>query len=52
MSELDQKRIKGFIKNIKNNQILVTCTEELSLDNIEYNLYKVEDAKVKNTNKN
>jgi len=51
MSELDQKRIKGFIKNIKNNQVLVTCTEELSLDNMDYNLYKVDNATIKNINK-
>jgi len=46
MSELDQKRVKGFIKNIKNNQVLITGTEKINLDNMVYNLYKVEKANV------
>ena len=52
MSELDQKRIKGFIKNIKNNQVLVTCTEKINLDNMDYNLYKVEKGRIEIQNKN
>ena len=46
MSELDKKRIKGFIENIKNNQVLITCTEKINLDTMVYNLYKVSEAKV------
>ncbi len=46
MSELDNKRINGFIKNIKNNQVIITCTEKIELDNMVYNLYKVENAKI------
>jgi recombinational DNA repair ATPase RecF len=46
MSELDKKRIKGFIENIKNNQVLITCTEKINLDTKVYNLYKVSEAKV------
>jgi len=46
MSELDNKRVKGFIKKIKNNQVLITCTEKIELDNMMYNLFKVEKAKV------
>jgi len=46
MSELDQKRVKGFIKNIKNNQVLITGKEKINLDNMVYNLYKVEKANV------
>jgi len=46
MSELDQKRIKGFIKNIKNNQVLITTTDKISLDNMVYNSFKVSNAKV------
>ena len=48
MSELDKKRIQGFIKNIKNNQVLVTCTEKMTLDNMDYNLYKIDSAKITN----
>lgn len=46
MSELDNKRIKGFINNIKNNQVLITCTEKINIDTMVYNLFKVENAKV------
>ncbi len=46
MSELDKKRIKGFLENIKNNQVLITCTEKINLDTMVYNLYKVSEAKV------
>ncbi len=46
MSELDKKRINGFINNIKNNQVIITCTEKISLDNMVYNLYKVDNAKI------
>lgn len=46
MSELDKNRINGFIKNIKNNQVIITCTEKINLDTMVYNLFKVENAKV------
>ena len=46
MSELDKKRIHGFINNIKNNQVIITCTEKIRLDTMVYNLYKVENATV------
>lgn len=32
MSELDQNRIKSLIKNIRNNQILITCTKKIELE--------------------
>jgi len=46
MSELDNKRVKGFIKNIKNNQVLITTTDKISLDTMVYNLFKVNNAKI------
>ena len=46
MSELDKKRVSGFIKNIKNNQVLITCTDKIRLDNMVYNLYEVRNAKI------
>lgn len=52
MSELDKKRIHGFIKNIKNNQVLITTTDKINLDTVVYNLYKVEKAKVERIDKN
>lgn len=47
MSELDKKRTKGFIENIKNNQVLITCTEKISLDTMVYNAFRVSNAKIK-----
>jgi len=46
MSELDKKRVKGFVKRIKNNQVLITCTDKFDIDNMRYNTYKVEKAKL------
>ena len=46
MSELDKKRVKGFIQNIKNNQVLITTTDKISLDKMVYNLYRVSNANV------
>ena len=46
MSELDKKRVSGFINNIKNNQVLITCTDKIRLDNMVYNLYEVRNAKI------
>ena len=46
MSELDKKRVKGFINNIKNNQVLITTTDKISLDTMVYNLFKVNNAKI------
>lgn len=33
MSELDKNRIKGFIENIKNNQVIITSTDKIKLEN-------------------
>ena len=52
MSELDKKRINGFIQNIKNNQVFITTTDKINLDTVVYNLYKVEKAKVERIDKN
>ena len=52
MSELDKKRIQGFLENIKNNQVLITCTDSFSIPNTEYNLYKVTNANIEMISKN
>ena len=49
MSELDKKRVKGYIKN---NQVIITTTDKISLDKMVYNLYKVEKAKVERIDEN
>ena len=44
MSELDKNRIKGLFENIKENQVLITCTDSFKINNSIYNLYKVNNA--------
>ena len=46
MSELDKKRIKGLLENIKENQVIITCTDSFKIDNSKYRLYKVTNAKI------
>ncbi len=46
MSELDKNRIQGFLENIKNNQVIITCTDSFKINNSKYKLYKVTEAKV------
>ena len=47
MSELDKKRIKGFIENINENQVIITSTEKILLDKNEINYYNVKNANIK-----
>ena len=44
MSELDKKRIQGLFENIKENQVIITCTDSFKIDNTKYKLYKVTNA--------
>ena len=46
MSELDNKRRKNFLENIKNIQVIITCTEKISLENLNYFSYNVIDGKI------
>ena len=46
MSELDEKRKNNFLNNMKNMQIIITCTEKLTNENIKMKEFKVEDGKV------
>ena len=46
MSELDEKRRKNFLENIKNTQVIITCTDKLELENVEYEEFYVKDGKV------
>ena len=48
MSELDKKRIKGFIENIKENQVIITSTEKILLDGKNINYYNVKNANIEN----
>ena len=46
MSELDNNRIKKFLEEIKNNQVIITCTDKIKLENTENSFYKVENGKI------
>ena len=47
MSELDEKRVKKFIEYIKENQVIITCTEKIKIDNEEKKYFKIENATIK-----
>ena len=46
MSELDSERRLNFLKNIENTQIIITCTEDIDIENVNINKYKVEEGNV------
>ena len=46
MSELDDKRRKNFLNNIKYIQVIITCTEKITLENLKYFSYNVIDGNV------
>lgn len=47
MSELDDKRRKNFLNNIKDIQVIITCTEKIILENLDYFSYNVIDGNIK-----
>lgn len=46
MSELDGNRRKNFLNNIKDIQVIITCTEKITLENLEYFSYNVIEGNV------
>lgn len=46
MSELDEKRRKNFLKNIKDTQVLVTCTDKIDIENLDLKVYNVQSGKI------
>lgn len=46
MSELDEKRRKSFIKYIDNVQVMITCTEKMTVDKNEFSSYHVRKGKI------
>lgn len=46
MSELDEKRRTNFLNNIKDTQVLITCTDKINLEKINFNLYNVQSGKI------
>ena len=47
MSELDSKRRELFLKQIKNNQVIITCTDKVEIKNNNQYIYYVKNGKVK-----
>lgn len=43
MSELDEKRRNSFLENIQGNQVIITCTDKISLEN-ENSIYFVDNG--------
>ena len=35
-----------FLKNIKDTQIIITCTDDINIENVNINKYKVEEGNV------
>ena len=46
MSELDAKRRKNFLENIKNTQVIITCTDKIENLNREYKLFNVKKGEI------
>ena len=46
MSELDEKRRKNFLNNIKNTQVILTGTEKIELPDLDYNIYNIRKGEV------
>ena len=46
MSELDEERRLNFLKNIENTQIIITCTDDINIENVEINKYEVREGNV------
>lgn len=46
MSELDKNRRKNFLENIKDTQVIITGTEKLDIENLNYLEYNVSNGKV------
>lgn len=46
MSELDKNRIKNLFENIEKNQVIITCTEDFNVENLEKNSYKIKKGTI------
>ena len=47
MSELDENRIKSFLEKIENTQVIITCTQKISIENKEILIYNVKEGSLK-----
>lgn len=46
MSELDSNRRRNFLENIKDTQVIITGTEKLDIENLDYLEYNVSNGKI------
>lgn len=47
MSELDKERRENFLEDMKNTQVIITCTDGLELKNENKKIFFVENGKIK-----
>lgn len=46
MSELDKERRNNFLQNIGDTQVIITCTDKLDVENLNYYMYNVKNGEV------
>lgn len=46
MSELDEKRRNNFLENIKETQVIITCTDKILLKEEEHSLFNVKEGQI------
>ena len=46
MSELDEQRRENLLKYMKDNQVIITCTDKTFFENINASFYEVENGKI------
>lgn len=44
MSELDEKRRTNFLSSIRDTQVIITCTEKFSVENLNFKVYNVKSG--------
>jgi len=49
MSELDEKRRKNFLENIKDTQVIITCTDKINIPNLDYKIHNVKKGEIINS---
>ena len=50
MSELDENRRTNLTKVISNNQVFITCTDKISIENKNSLVYHIQNAKLEKGN--
>ncbi len=46
MSELDEKRRNNFMENIKDTQVIITCTDKLLLNGLDAKIFRVNNGEI------